>query len=73
MNTTENTFTEMILEMIFRGQRTEAIESFRAMRKDQKECVLKTLAEGIYLKERIGGEAPLCLSAIKILIHSLYH
>lgn len=71
MDTTEQTFTEMILDMISNGNRSEAIESFWKMRKDQRECVLTTLADGIYNKERIG-EAHLCLSAIKILIHSLY-
>lgn len=73
MDTTEQTFAEMILDMISNGNRSDAIESFWKMRKDQRECVLTTLADGIYNKERIAGEAPLCLSAIKILIHSLYH
>lgn len=72
MSTKEQPFTELIVESVANGQREQAIEYFRDMRKDQKKFVLLNLAENIYNKPHVAGEAPLSLSTLKILISSLY-
>lgn len=68
----EQTFTELILESIGNGQRQQAIDQFLSMRKDQKREVLRSLAEGVYMKDRVAGEAPLCYSALCILIQQIF-